>query len=297
MSPKRNAASPRATAGRHSSSPPRPVSLRGGEGSSGVSSGLSRRSLLPAAAIAALVLASYLPALRAGFIWDDDLWVTGSDRLGSLRGLLQIWTSVGRAMQYYPLFHSAIWIEHRFWGTNPAGYHLVNVLLQAANAILLWRLLLRLCVPGAWLATALFAVHPVQAASVAWITEQKNLLSLFFSLLSARFYLRAFPPEEADRTGETDRPKETDPPAPPRRGRLYLASILLFFAALLSKMVACTLPAALLLLIWWKRGRVGTRDVRRLAPFFLPPWRSGWPLPPLSGIRRPPRWSRLSRCP
>jgi Flp pilus assembly protein TadD len=210
--------------------------------------------------LTAAVLAAYLPALRGGFIWDDDLHVTNNPTLRDWTGLKDIWFEVGKTLQYYPLVHSSFWLEYHLWGLNPIGYHLVNVLLHALAAMLLYRLLTRLRLPGAWLAAAIFALHPVCVESVAWISERKNVLSTVFYLAAALAYLRY-----------TQR-SEVRPPSsalrPPPSGAYWLA-LLLFVAALLSKTVACSLPAALLLVVWWKRGSLTWRDVGPLLPFFV----------------------------
>ena len=124
------------------------------------------------ALIFAATLVAYWPALNGTLLWDDAGHVTRTD-LQSLAGLWRIWVEPGATQQYYPLLHSAFWIEHRLWGDATLGYHLVNVLLHAASACLFASVLRRLAVPGAWLAAVLFALHPVCAESVAWITEQK----------------------------------------------------------------------------------------------------------------------------
>ena len=149
----------------------------------------NRRWLLGALVIFAGVLCAYLPALRGGFVWNDSDYVTRPE-LRSLPGLARIWLRPGATEQYYPVLHSAFWIEHRLWGDRPFGYHLLNVLLHATGACLFWRILRRLAVPGAWLAGAIFALHPVGVESVAWISEQKNTLSLVFYLWAALVYLR-----------------------------------------------------------------------------------------------------------
>ncbi|MES1213578.1 MAG: tetratricopeptide repeat protein [Singulisphaera sp.] len=218
------------------------------------------RAWLCAALLMLLVLVAYAPMFRAGYIWDDNDYVTENQNLRSVGGLGRIWFVPRSLPQYYPLVHTTFWIEYQLWELAPLGYHLTNVLLHAANALLVWRLLLRLQVPGAWLAAALFAVHPVMVESVAWVTERKNLLSLLCALLSLHAYLRFSPLEdEANRAARTPR----------GRWPWYALALVFFAGALLSKTVVATLPAVILVLLWWKRGRVTVRDVLPLLPFFV----------------------------
>lgn len=198
--------------------------------------------------IVALALAAYLPALRAGFIWDDPDYVVNNLNLRDAPGLADTWFSPRTLPQYYPLVHTTFWVEYQLWGLNPFGYHLVNVLLHIGSALLLWKLLSKLDVPGAWLAAAIFAVHPVHVESVAWVTERKNVLSLLLYLASA--YVLLFSSEW-------------------RVSRGYWAALLLFVLALLSKSVVCTLPAAIVVVLWWKQGRVAGRQLALLVPFFI----------------------------
>ena len=152
-----------------------------------------RGRLLPvwqASLIILLVFLAYLPALHSGFIWDDDSYVTENPTLRDLGGLRRIWFEVGAVPQYYPMVHTTFWLEYHLWGLNPLGYHLINVLLHAAAAVLLWRVLRRLQIRGAWLAAIIFALHPVEAESVAWITERKNVLSAVFYFAAALAYFR-----------------------------------------------------------------------------------------------------------
>src|SRR5262252_984204 len=130
---------------------------------------------LPAVSIILLVFAAYAPALRAGFVWDDDKYVTDNPMLTASDGLRQIWFSAHTQSQYFPLVYTTFRYERMLWGLNPIGFHLVNVLLHGTNAVLVWILLSRLRVPGAWFAAAIFALHPVQVETVAWVTELKNL--------------------------------------------------------------------------------------------------------------------------
>lgn len=193
------------------------------------------------------VFAAYIPTYRAGFVWNDSDYVTAPP-LRSLDGLARIWTKLGATEQYYPALHSAFWIQHRIWGDAPLGYHLCTVAFHALAALLLWRVLARLDIRGAWFGAALFALHPVCVESVAWIAEQKNTLSLLLYLAAALAYLR-----------------HREHPTP----RRYLLATCFFVAALLTKSVTATLPAALLLVAWWKEGRLTWRDIRPLLPWFV----------------------------
>ncbi len=201
------------------------------------------------------VVAVYVPAMGGGFIWDDDRYVTTNDALRTAGGLGAIWFDIGETIQYYPLVFSTFWVEYQLWGLEPFGYHLINVLLHAASAVLLWFALRRLSVPGAWLAAAVFALHPVQVESVAWITERKNVLSGLFYMAALLCYLRFEPAGGRELAG-------------PRRWRYYGLALALFFCALLSKTVTCSLPAVILLLLWWKRDRLTARNVLPLVPMF-----------------------------
>ena len=198
-------------------------------------------------------LAAYLPMLRGGLIWDDDAHITRAD-LQSWTGLGRIWFELGATQQYYPVLHRAFWLEHRLWGQSAFGYHLLNVLLHATAAGLFGLGLRRLTGRSAWgwFAAFLFALHPVGVESVAWISEQKNTLSTVFYLLAALTYLRWAKPAGRTQTGT------------------YLLATLLFILALLSKSVTATLPAALLVVLWWRDGRLSwRRDVVPLLPWFL----------------------------
>lgn len=205
--------------------------------------------------ILAITLIAYIPAMRGGYIWDDDHYVHANPNLDSVEGLARIWTQPKSSPQYYPLVFTTFWLEHAVWGLNPTGYHIVNVLLHSASAILLYWILLRLQIPGAFLAVVVFAIHPVHVESVAWITERKNVLSGLFYLAASYLYVNCFLPCGAD--------------VPARRinGR-YLLMLGLFVCALMSKTVAASWPAAMLLVEWWKRGRIERASWIRMAPFF-----------------------------
>jgi len=195
-----------------------------------------------------LVTLAYYPALKGQLLWDDAGHVTHST-LQSWDGLVRIWAEPGATQQYYPLLHSAFWLEHRLWGDATLGYHLINVLWHATSAFLLIVLLRRLAVPGALLAGLVFALHPVCVESVAWICEQKNTLSTVFYLAAALAWLRF---DEG------------------RKSSHYALATLLFTAALLTKTVTASLPAALLVVVWWRRGSLRWKaDVLPLLPWLL----------------------------
>jgi tetratricopeptide (TPR) repeat protein len=195
----------------------------------------------------ALTVATFAPALNGQFLWDDDAHVTRPD-LRSAAGLARIWFEPGATQQYYPLLHTAFWVQHHLWGDAVFGYHVASVLLHATSAILLLLILRRLEVDGGWVAAAIFAVHPLQVESVAWISEQKNTLSLTFFLASLFLYL------DFDRDRRTSR---------------YLLAFVLFVLGLLTKTIVATLPGVILVIFWWQRGRLSwRRDIAPLGPWF-----------------------------
>src|SRR5258708_6100790 len=151
---------------------------------------VSRPDLLKGLFIILATLAVYWPVFSAGFIWDDDAYVTQNPLLTDADGLSNIWFSVHFQSQYFPLVYSTLRLEHALWGFNPMGYHIVNVCLHIVNALLVWALLKRLGLPGAWLAAAIFALHPVQVETVAWVTELKNTQSTFFYLLALLAWMK-----------------------------------------------------------------------------------------------------------
>lgn len=214
-----------------------------------------------------LALTVFSPALRGEFLWDDDRHVSENMALRTPEGFAKLWVP-NTTPQYYPLTHSLNWVLYhvaaRADGTiNTLVFHLANVLIHAGSATLLWFILRRLKVPGAWLAAAIFAVHPVQVETVAWISEMKNILSGVFFFGAILLYLRF------EDVGTPFKPeKKTDEESTQPRWDLYGYALALFVGALLSKTVTCSMPAVMLILIWWKRGRVTVRDIVRLVPFF-----------------------------
>lgn len=195
------------------------------------------------------ILAAYWRALHGGFIWDDDAHVTANPHIVGPLGLKEIWTSAGAA--YYPLVLTSFWIQHALWGLNPLPYHAVNILMHIASAILLWRVLEKLRVPGAWLGAAIWAIHPMQVESVAWITELKNTQSCVFYLLAILCFLKWL---EGARSAKS----------------LYALSLTFALAALLSKTSTVMLPVVLALCWWWRDQKWHARNIVALIPFFLP---------------------------
>jgi tetratricopeptide (TPR) repeat protein len=212
-----------------------------------VSLALLSKPLYQYLAILALVLFFYQGIFWAGFIWDDDSYVINQMTLRTFDGLRRIWIP-GNTPQYYPLVFTTFWLEYQFFELAPLPYHLTNLILHCSSAFLLARLLRRLDVPGAWLVALVFALHPVHVESVTWVTERKNVLSGVCYLLSLAVFL-----DYSDR----GRPRD------------YVLSLALFVAALLSKTVTCTLPVVMGMVIIYRNGRVGVRDVAALLPFFV----------------------------
>ncbi len=209
------------------------------------------------AALILLAVLAYLNALPNGFIWDDDHYVLNNVTLRSFDGLRRLWFELRATPQYYPLVHSSFWLEYQTWGLNPLGFHVTNVLLHGVAASLFFLSLKTLRIPGAWLAAAIFAVHPACVESVAWVTERKNVLSAVFYFLSFLAFAKAIHWNE-----DEDRKPNW---------RAYATSLCLFVCALLSKTVVCSLPAAILLLLWYrsqKWSRRDRRDALLLLPFF-----------------------------
>lgn len=196
------------------------------------------------------ILVAYLPVYRGVFVWDDLLVVKQNPIVTGDAGLCSVWFQGD-----FPLTTVVFWLQWQLWGDNPLGYHIVNVLLHALSSLLVWRLLLRLKVSGAWLGAAIYGLHPVCAGSVAWISELKNTLSLPFYLVSIALWLDA---DTARCLGERT-----------KACLFYGLSLCAFVLALLGKTSTVMLPVVLLGCIWFRHGRVTLKDALRVVPYFV----------------------------
>lgn len=211
------------------------------------------------AAIVSIVVATsvaYLPSLTGGFIFDDGYALTNNLNVKAPDGLFRIWNIIG-SRDPWPVTDTSFWLEWRLWGMHPTGYRVTNLILHIVAALLIWRILLRVSIPGAWLAALLFAVHPVNVESVAWIAQRKGLLAMVFFLLSILWYAKAETPSSS---------RHRDALAPARHW--YWSSLAAFVLAMLSKGSVAMLPLILLGLVAWLRP-LTRRDVARTIPFFL----------------------------
>ncbi len=201
--------------------------------------------IIKALVILAAGLLAYWPVLTGKFIWDDAQLVTGDTYLRSVAGLRNIWSGED---PNWPLASTALWIEWHLWGSDPLGYHLVNLGLHLASCFLIWHLLNRLGLRWGWLGGLMFCVHPLAVETVAWISEMKSTLSLLFFLLSLDAYLDY--EEDKKRTS-------------------YLSSLAYFLLAMLAKTTVAMLPFVLLLYCWWKRQRIVAADMKTVYPYFI----------------------------
>jgi tetratricopeptide (TPR) repeat protein len=199
-------------------------------------------------AIVGAVFWIYWPALNGAWQWDDDLYLTKNPLLNDPARLWKAWFVPGSFIEYYPIAQTVQWVQWQLWHEETFGYHVTNVLLHAAGALLVWRLLAKLGLRYAWLGGMLFAVHPAQVESVAWISEIKNTLSLPPFLLAMCAWI------DYDER---------------RSGRGYAIAFAWFVVAMLCKISMAPFAFVILLYAWWKRGRVGWTDVKEAAPFLV----------------------------
>ncbi len=207
----------------------------------------TRSASFMVAAIVLCTLLAYRPAMSAGYVWDDDYHLTESVIVKD-NALYRIWCTTEMA-NYWPISWTSYWLEYQLWGLEPAGYHIVNVLIHIASALLVFRILARLNVPAASFAALVFAIHPVNVESVAWISQRRNVLSLFFYLAALLCYLHV------DASGHAK--------------KWYGLAVACFVLAMLSKGSAVGLPVVLLMCALWTRGTLSRRDLVRCLPFFV----------------------------
>ena len=202
--------------------------------------------------ICGLSLLTYAPALHGDFMLDDDRYLTNTPLIASADGLYRIWFTT-EALDYWPMAYTSFWFEWRLWGRHPLGYHVVNLALHVSITLLLWLVLRRLSIPGAFLAALLFSIHPVNVVAVAWISQRKTLLAALFLLLSILCFLRE---EKRRGVGEQG------------LGRWYWLSLFAFLLAALSKISVVSMPLVFLLIVWWLRGQITRVDLLRSLPYF-----------------------------
>jgi protein O-mannosyl-transferase len=242
-------------------------------------SGISDSSLPPPGALAgavliiAIVTIAYLPSLSGGFIWDDKSLITENNIIKASNGLYRLWCSTESA-DYWPATYTTFWIEWRLWGMNSAGYHVTNLIFHIIETLLIWIVLRRLSIPGAFLAAMIFALHPVNVESVSWIAQRKNTTAMLFFLLSILWYVKFLLPAPlrvaAKQTLPTDhRPLTTSSSFILHPSSFwYCLSLAAFVLAMLGKGSTVVLPVLLLGIIWWLR-HLRIRDLWRTAPFFI----------------------------
>ncbi|HMD53307.1 MAG TPA: hypothetical protein VKJ65_02010, partial [Phycisphaerae bacterium] len=211
------------------------------------------------AALAILCFIFYWPLRHAGYIWDDYGWVVNNEFIYHWSGLWFIWFDPRASIQYYPVTFTAFLLQFMLWGLVAGPFHIANIAMQAIDAIVLWRLLRRLELKCAWIAAAVFAIHPVQVETVGWVAEQKTLLSAGFAFLAALFWLKwagiGF----------------TDAQSPSSRGKwiTYFFATIFYILALLSKTDVCTFPVILLLIVWWKRNAINKQEILGVVPWLV----------------------------
>lgn len=212
-----------------------------------------RVGLIQAAVIVVLGLAVYWPAIHGGWLHDDPIFIgyNAAVRSGSWGRMFMLWLDPD-GVDYFPLSYTAFWIQHAFFGLTTTGYHVTTLLLHVANGLLLWKLLVKMNIPGSWFAALAFTIHPACVESVAWISELKNTLSLLPFLASCIFWVMQ------DDAAEGSRQKG-----------LYTAALFFFLLSMLAKPAAVAMPVVTLLYAWWKRGRIDGRDVVHAVPLFL----------------------------
>jgi tetratricopeptide (TPR) repeat protein len=239
-------------------------------------SALRLRVLAGAAIIVVAAFLAYIPSVSGGFILDDDLLVTNNRVTQASDGLYRFWCS-SEPSDYWPVTNNTFWIEWRLWGMNSTGYHVTNLILHIVEALLIWTILRKLSIPGAFLAAMIVSVHPVNVESVAWIAQRKNMMAMLFFLMSVLWYLKASmyaasagtaPGRSHGEPWERERTFSSFILHPSSFHFWYWLSFAAFVLAILSKGSVIVLPVLILGIIWWLRP-LTRQDLMRTAPFFL----------------------------
>ncbi len=221
------------------------------------------------AAIILAVFIAYFPSINGGFVLDDRV-LTENELIKAPNGLIYFWCST-EAPDFWPMTNSTFWIEWRLWGRHPGGYHAVNLILHITESLLIWIILRKLSIPGAFLVAVIFAVHPVNVESVAWIAQRKNAMAMLFFLLSILWYLKADSSAVRQKPSASRFPKSDVSSFilhPSSFGAWYWLSLAAFILAMLSKGSVAILPVLLLGIVWWRRP-LTIGDLARIGPFLM----------------------------
>ncbi len=212
-----------------------------------------------ASVLALLILVAFWSSIQGDFLWQDTRYVIQTTAFLTIGGLKRIWFSPVITDRYAPLTYSVLWLETHFW-TRALGYHIVNLVLHAGAAVMLWRILRRLSVRGSWAIAALWAVHPLQTESVSWIAQLQTVLGGTLAMASVLLFL-----EFAELRMEGAQAKFWNWIAGPKS---LVISLILFLAALSANWTVCAVPLALLAILWWK-DRLNPRVLGGLAALFV----------------------------
>ncbi len=219
------------------------------------------------ALIVVAAIVCYMPVMNGDFIMDDDGLLVKNRLIQASDGLCRLWCT-NEAIDYWPATNSLLWIEWRLWGTNTTGYHVGNLILHIAESLLIWIILRKLSIPGAFLAATIFAVHPVNVESVAWISQRKNMMAMLFFLLSIFWYLKEMQGASGHGRRETASDFVQHSSCIPHPSSFYWLSMAAFLLAMLSKGSVVVLPVLLFLIVCWLHPPT-MRDALRIAPFFM----------------------------
>lgn len=189
----------------------------------------------------------YVPAVHGEFLWDDhELYISNNPLLKNPAGWYRAWVTTDTA-DYLPLTYTLFWCEWQLFGDNPFGYHVVNIVLHSMCVLFLWRILVCLKLRGAWVAAAIFAVHPVNVEAVAWISQAKALLATLFGFASLLAFLN-------DRSNSSN--------------KRYLLSLFFFALSLAAKPTFIAMPFILFVFDWWRGTSPLQLTARRSLPYF-----------------------------